>query len=178
MSDIVRWLDGHEGFGTWAGAAATFVAVVVALTVAVCGARLETTRRQEDRLRELKAAVAAVDYALVTLRDGLFNALDRRTRERKETMPTQPLLHMLDTCHSSIQYCLSLPFSNEDLLRIALNTIVTINMMSETLRRYQGDMKLGVAPVAELTELFGLMRPAVEADYSTVRKRATDLGMA
>jgi len=181
-STVLCWLDSHEGSAAWAAAVAgllaavaTFCAVIVALCVARDGARRDVERRKSDQAQELKAVVTGIDYALVNL-CLIFQELDDRVADGRESMPTHSTLKVLESCQSAIQYSLSRPFADEHTLRIALNTLTSIEVIFATFRRIQGLEPVGSAQVAELAYLFEGLRQTVESDRSTIRKLATDLG--
>lgn len=113
-----RWLNAHEGLATWVGAAATFAAVLVALIVALAGAGREDKRRQEDQLQNVKAVVAGIYYALGSIDGFVYAELDKAVKGDRLIVPTKPFSKILDTSRSALQYSLSVPFADEELLRI------------------------------------------------------------
>ncbi len=106
-----------EAWGVWAGAAATFVASVVAVGIALFGFFAEQRRSAEERVRNLDAVRSALSAALFTI-EGL-----RRSHASNSNVDRNAIASGLRAAELAVQQALAYRPADQDHIAAAINLL-------------------------------------------------------
>ncbi|MGH7025127.1 MAG: hypothetical protein ACREEB_16275 [Caulobacteraceae bacterium] len=149
----------QTAFATWGGAIATFVAAVVALWIAVTGARRDDRLRRQEHQDRQRAAGFALKYAL----EHLVNIFEENDAHPHANLKKSSLAAKLNAAMKGVEQALVIDFTSADLLKDALNTHGSIGFMISAISGW--DNPNSDIPIAYLTDSYGPLRQDIEASY-------------